>query len=621
MRRREMQHPDEGGGGGGGGGEKGVIVVEPSTKNPHQRAVVGAEASTSGSRPVSWISNVSDKSQLSEATTLSLTQSEASAERKEGEEGDEDEEEEDEGEEEEDKEEDEMEEEDGEEGVEEPEEIRGGIVRRKKPKTPPPPAGNEYVDRLAISSLLGVSSSSSSSSSSAAVDDVFQLLKSLKDTLKESKSLNAKTPPLLKELGPPPPPPPPPKDYTLTMSTEIGKRQDVDVLLRVGFLKMGEIQTAKEKYICDVYVSAKWREAALDDLSEAEVRAGVPKEFFANLWNPMLFLENAHGAPKVRQWYEVWTNPQGQRYVHENRIVHTTWSETLELWDFPFDTQDLSVTVGSGRRIPEVHLKEDPLPSAVVKGQFVDEQEWHLHDHVEVSSNTINHWYTQPPFTQPFVTFTTRVSRRLGYYYWHAYFCLLLIIFMTFTSFAVRSNPPDYRPYPPESGNERRLRLSYLLMLTSVSYKFYIGENLPRVSYFTRLDYYIFFSILFNGIVSVWHGVIFWFEFCNDQTLYQHFFHIGARPPEGLAPGRTNAENCNYPFTLGQERNFIAVCFLVVFVYNIYYFLSAHINVRCRYREMLEEDKVYNEKIAELLRSGKIKSKMDIYKFPENKLG
>merc|ERR1711990_347250 len=42
---------------------------------------VGAEASTSGSRPVSWISNVSDKSQLSEATTLSLTQSEASAER------------------------------------------------------------------------------------------------------------------------------------------------------------------------------------------------------------------------------------------------------------------------------------------------------------------------------------------------------------------------------------------------------------------------------------------------------------------------------------------------------------------------------------------------------------
>jgi len=422
------------------------------------------------------------------------------------------------------------------------------------------------------------------------------------------------------ELGPPPPPPPPPKDYTLTMSTEIGQRQGVDVYLRVGFLKMGEIQTAKEKYICDVYVSAKWREPALDALTQMEIQEGVPKEFFVGLWNPQLFLENAHGAPKVKQWYEVWTSPQGLRYVHENRIVHTVWSETLELWDFPFDTQDLSVTVGSGRRIPEVHLLEDPLPSAVVKGHFMDEQEWHLHDHVEVSSNTINHWYTQPPFAQPFITFTTRVSRRLGYYYWHAYFCLLLIIFMTFTSFAVRANPPDYRPYPPESGNERRLRLSYLLMLTSVSYKFYIGENLPRVSYFTRLDYYIFFSILFNGLVSVWHGVIFWFEFCNKEVMYQHFFHIGARPPEGLAPGRTNAENCNYPFTLGQERVFIAICFGVVFLYNIYYFLAAHINVRCRYRQMLKEDRIYNLKIAELVRTGKIQSRNDIFKFPDNSL-
>ena len=87
------------------------------------------------------------------------------------------------------------------------------------------------------------------------------------------------------------------------MSTEIGQRQGVDVFLRVGFLKMGEIQTAKEKYICDVYVSAKWREPALDELSINQIKQGVPKEFFADLWNPMLFLENAHGAPKG-EWGE-----------------------------------------------------------------------------------------------------------------------------------------------------------------------------------------------------------------------------------------------------------------------------------------------------------------------------
>jgi len=586
-----------GGGSGAGGGEGGGGGV--SNASPEESSNIRVESDARSSRPVSWISNVSDTSALSDATTVTETSQELRLEEEEAEAEEEEPEEE------------------GEE--EEEEEMEDEEDCEKEKELPEPPAGNDYVDRLAIGSLLGIDvTRSSSSRSSSAVDDVFRLLDGLKETLKESRSLNATTPKLFKELGPPPPPPPPPKDYTLTMSTEIGQRQGVEVFIRVGFLKMGEIQTAKEKYICDVYVSAKWREPALDQLTEHEIRGGVPKEFFADLWNPQLFLENAHGAPKVKQWYEVWTSPQGLRYVHENRIVHTVWSETLELWDFPFDTQDLSVTVGSGRRIPEVYLIEDPLPSAVVKGHFMDEQEWHLHDHVEVSSNTINHWYTQPPFAQPFITFTTRVSRRLGYYYWHAYFCLLLIIFMTFTSFAVRANPPDYRPYPPESGNERRLRLSYLLMLTSVSYKFYIGENLPRVSYFTRLDYYIFFSILFNGVVSVWHGVIFWYEFCNDQVMYQHFFHVRARPPEGLAPGRTNAENCDYPFSLGQERVFIAVCFGVVFLYNIYYFLAAHINVRCRYREMLKEDRIYNLKIAELVRKGKIQSRNDIFKFPDN---
>jgi len=93
---------------------------------------------------------------------------------------------------------------------------------------------------------------------------------------------------------------------------------------------------------------------------------------------------------------------------------------------------------------------------------------------------------------------------------------------------------------------------------------------------------------------------------------------VKARPPEGLAPGRTNAENCDYPFTLGQERVFIAACFGVVLLYNVYYFLAAHINVRCRYREMLKEDRIYNLKISELVRKGKIQSRNDIFKFPDN---
>lgn len=36
------------------------------------------------------------------------------------------------------------------------------------------------------------------------------------------------------------------------------------VYIRVVFLKVGEIDTVKEKYFADVFVQARWREPALD---------------------------------------------------------------------------------------------------------------------------------------------------------------------------------------------------------------------------------------------------------------------------------------------------------------------------------------------------------------------
>ncbi len=41
----------------------------------------------------------------------------------------------------------------------------------------------------------------------------------------------------------------------------------VTVYLRVVFLKIGEIDTLKEKYAADVFIQAKWREPQLDGKS------------------------------------------------------------------------------------------------------------------------------------------------------------------------------------------------------------------------------------------------------------------------------------------------------------------------------------------------------------------
>jgi len=394
------------------------------------------------------------------------------------------------------------------------------------------------------------------------------------------------------------------------------ERENVKVFCRVLFLRMGEIQTIKERYNAEVFIQARWREPALDPLSQ-EQRKTVDLE---KLWSPKLFTENVLGNPKTKIWKELWVEPySGEVYILEKRVVCGVWGETLELWDFPFDCQDLSVTIGSGRRDIEVTLLEDSFdyPSGIKNKDFVDEQEWYLHSHIEISNRIINHWYSQPPYKQPFITFTSRASRRLGFYFWHVYLILALITSMTFTSFAIRTNPPDYRPWPPESGYERRLRLTFLLMLTSVSFKFFVGEALPKIPYLTRLDKYLIMSFIFHGLISVWHGFIYWYDWCNARWKAEEYMPHGSRPPERLAPGRSVFSSCPYLVSEMQERYFL-VGFIGLFIlYNVYYFLEIYMNVLTRRRVMEANDRTYKRRAERLIAEGKMTSMDDIYRFPK----
>jgi len=474
--------------------------------------------------------------------------------------------------------------------------------------------GAEDAERRELSRISGLSPHSHD------VTDVLQVLNQLKGSLAENREVTQEIekPGLLNHfrvLG------------GVVSQTEIfslshggvqtaNERTNVKVYCRVLILRMGEIQTIKERYNAEVFIQARWREPVLDSLSEDEMDCVDLGE----LWNPKLFTENSLGSPKNKVWRETWKEPQtGEMYILEKRLTGGVWGETLELWDFPFDCQDLSVTVGSGRRNNEVILLEDPFdyPSGIKKKDFVDEQEWYLHTHVEISQRVISHWYSQPPYSQPFISFTTRASRRLGFYFWHVYLMLVLITSMTFTSFAIRGNPPDYRPWPPESGYERRLRLTFLLMLTTVSFKFFVGEALPKIPYLTRLDKYLIACFIFHGIISVWHGFVYWFEWCNSQFRAEEYMPHGNRPPEKLAPGRSVNSNCPYVVTEIQERYFILGYIIIFIIYNIYYFLEIYMNVMTRRRMMEEKDRKYIRRAQRLIDEGRMMSMDDIYRAPK----
>ncbi|KAK2159658.1 hypothetical protein LSH36_148g00003, partial [Paralvinella palmiformis] len=153
----------------------------------------------------------------------------------------------------------------------------------------------------------------------------------------------------------------------------------VTVEVRIVFLKIGEIDTQKEKYTADVFLHAKWREPKLDGQEHKSEDIDWDRQ-----WTPKLYIDNVLGEPKESIWYVLCYDDDDRCTVYEKHRLSGSFSEFLELNQFPFDTQDLAITVTSERSVDEIDLVEDQNELCGVNVQsFKDEQEWRLHHHVE----------------------------------------------------------------------------------------------------------------------------------------------------------------------------------------------------------------------------------------------
>ena len=208
------------------------------------------------------------------------------------------------------------------------------------------------------------------------------------------------------------------KKKAVSLHEPIKKPFKVMVECKVIFLKIGEIETLKEQYNAEVYVQAKWREPELDGLS-AEKLAEVD---FSYYWNPNLYVENAQSQTKEKVWSTAVLDEIGECYIIERRRMKGVFAETLELNDFPFDCQDLTVTITTERSEKELELvpdlKED---SAVNLTQFVEQQEWTIHQYIETNIALRFNEYSYSKQKHPVFAVTSRASRKPGYFYWNIF--------------------------------------------------------------------------------------------------------------------------------------------------------------------------------------------------------
>ncbi|KAF5406375.1 hypothetical protein PHET_00094 [Paragonimus heterotremus] len=214
------------------------------------------------------------------------------------------------------------------------------------------------------------------------------------------------------------------------------KKERVVVEIRVVFLKIGEIDTLKETYRADAFIQVKWREPRLDGKTDEELR----RIDLQRCWNPLILIDNILSESKDQHWSLTQKSEQNEVYIVERRRLRGVFLETLELNDFPLDVQDLTITLTSERPDSEVILVPDRNELCGINLQtLIDQQEWKLHEHIEVTRRSATQEYTNSSQHHPCISVTCRAARRPGYFYWNVFLIMDKYVLMSLAILCVVS--------------------------------------------------------------------------------------------------------------------------------------------------------------------------------------
>ncbi|KAK2162475.1 hypothetical protein NP493_1519g00030 [Ridgeia piscesae] len=260
-------------------------------------------------------------------------------------------------------------------------------------------------------------------------------------------------------------------------------------------------------------VKSTWRDPAFDHMDIKSVR----KIDWRTRWNPQIIIENTTGELRENAFQTVTYNSAQEAYVVEKRRIKGMFLETLELRDFPFDIQDLTVTVTSERAASEVELKEDENElHAVSRRSFIDEQEWYLYKFIYTEKKDLVNEYSDPLIRRTALCVKCQAARRPAYFFWNIFLITFLICSLSFATFAVDRSLP-----------QNRLQLSFTLVLTSVAFKFVVNQSLPKISYLTYLDKYVLATLIILVLVCAWHGLATKIPFGESGDFIDNFVFFG----------------------------------------------------------------------------------------------
>ncbi len=244
-------------------------------------------------------------------------------------------------------------------------------------------------------------------------------------------------------------------------------RRRVEVLLYL--IDLVEIKGSDQSFFADLYVEANWHDPSLAGGSE-EYR----KFKLEDVWNPSLLIVNRRSASQ--------SLPAIVRVDREGNVVYSqrvtgVFSATMDLRGFPLDDQRLRIwVVSTGASNEEVLLVASDAP--VLQADQLSITDWDVRD---VRVERLDYRATPRAEVLSGISLNIDVDRRVGYYIIQVLIPLIAIVLMSWSVYWV--DPTVVAT---------RMGVAVTTMLTLIAYRFMLGNLVPRLSYLTRLDYFMF---------------------------------------------------------------------------------------------------------------------------------
>lgn len=258
----------------------------------------------------------------------------------------------------------------------------------------------------------------------------------------------------------------------------------VEVKIGSFLIDLTKIDGPEQMFNADILVRLHWNDPRL-----ADAAAGTRIMPLVDVWNPRMIIANMRDVEEhLPQVVEV--SPEGQ-VLYKQRLIGD-FTSRFDLRRFPMDHQTLTVQIVAQGFTPQQVLF---VPDSDFTGR-VDEltiTDWGVGD-VAVKSMP----YKIPRLGSLSGARMEFEAKRQSVYYLATIFAsAVIIVCMAWMVFWM----------PPEATNPR-VSISVTSMLTLIAHRFVVGNEIPRLSYLTQMDYFLLgstFMVLMGlmGVVTV----------------------------------------------------------------------------------------------------------------------